>query len=115
MLHQKMARSAKGYKHTEDIDRVTVYPLLDLVVEDYQLNKRDTTYDTQKRIDRHLWPCFGGKRAVEVGAKLLKAYRMHRQQLGSQAATINKELTFLRRGFLLGSQHEPQAIRSARY
>jgi hypothetical protein len=48
---------------------------------------------------RGQWPYFGGKRAAEVGTKLLKAYRIHRQQLGSQAATINKELTFLSNRF----------------
>jgi hypothetical protein len=52
----------EGINYTEDIDRVTVDQLLDLVVEDYQLNKRDTTYDTEKRIDKHLRPYFGGKR-----------------------------------------------------
>jgi hypothetical protein len=111
MLRQKMARSrAKGYKYTEDIDRVTVDQLLDLVIKDYQLHKRDTTYDTKMRIDNHLRPYFGGKRAVNVGTKLPKAYRMHRQQLRCQPATINKELTFLRRGFWLGFQHEPRLV-----
>jgi hypothetical protein len=104
MLRQKMARSAaKAYKYSEDIDRVTVDQLLDLVVEDYQLNKRDTTYDTTMRIDKHLRPYFGSKRAGEIGTKLLKAYRVHRQQLGCQPATINKELTFLRRASVSAS------------
>ena len=111
MLRQKVARSAaRGYKYTADVDRVTVDQLLDLVIEDYQLNKRDTTYDTEKRIDKHLRPFFGDKRAIEIGTKVLKAYRVHRQQGGGQPATINKELTFLRRGFRLGLEHEPRLV-----
>jgi integrase len=111
MLRQKMARAAaKGYEYTEDTDRVTVDQLLDLVIEDYQLNKRETTYDTEKRIDKHLRPYFGSKRATEIGTKLLKAYRVHRELTGCQPATINKELTFLRRGFRLGFEHEPRLV-----
>jgi hypothetical protein len=63
LLRKKIADVAnKTYAHTEDPDKVTVNQLLDLVVEDYRDNKRNTTYDTQKRIDKHLRPFFGQKR-----------------------------------------------------
>jgi hypothetical protein len=42
------------------------------VVEDYRDEKRQSTYDASKRIDAHLRPYFGQKKAVDVGTKLLK-------------------------------------------
>src|SRR5579875_2490662 len=59
LLRQKTAAAAnQSYSYTEDVDRVTVNQLLDLVVEDYRDNKRNSTDDTQKRIDKHLRPFF---------------------------------------------------------
>jgi hypothetical protein len=99
LLREKMAAATKkSYSYTEDPDKVTVNQLLDLVVEDYRESKRSTTDDTQKRIDKHLRPLFRQKRATDVGTKLLKDYRRMRDASGDAEATINKELTWLRRG-----------------
>jgi hypothetical protein len=113
LLREKMAAATKkSYSYTEDPDKVTVNQLLDLVVEDYRESKRSTTDDTQKRIDKHLRPLFRQKRATDVGTKLLKDYRRMRDASGDAEATINKELTWLRRGFKLGARHEPKLVES---
>jgi integrase len=110
-----MAAAQKSHVYTEDADRVTVNQLLDLVVEDYRDNKRNTTYDTQKRIDKHLRPFFGQKRASQIGTKLLKEYRRKRDASGDAEATINKELTWLRRAFKLGLRNEPTLVLNVPY
>jgi hypothetical protein len=111
LLREKMAAAnKKSYAYTEDHDRVTVNQLLDLVVDDYRDNKRATTDDTEKRIEKHLKPFFGQKRARDIGTKLLKDYRRKREATGDAEATINKELTWLRRGFKLGARHEPKLV-----
>ena len=91
MLREKIAAAnKKSYSYTEDPDRVTVNQLLDLVTEDYRDNKRASADDTQKRIDKHLRPFFGQKRASEIGTKLLKEYRRKRESDGDAEATIKK-------------------------
>jgi integrase len=116
MLREKIAAaSPKSYTYTEDVNNVLVNQLLDLVVEDYRENKRATTNDTEKRIDKHLRPFFGQKRARDVGTKLLKEYRRRRDGSGDAEATINKELTWLRRAFKLGARHEPKLVLNVPY
>jgi integrase len=100
----------QSYSYTEDPDRVAVNQLLDLVIEDYRDNKRASAADTEKRIDKHLRPFFGQKRASNIGTKLLKEYRRGRESSGDAEATINKELTWLRRAFKLGARHEPKLV-----
>ena len=116
LLREKMAAaSKKSYAYTEDPDKVTVNQLLDLVIEDYRDNKRNTTDDAQKRIDKHLRPFFGQKRAIDIGTKLLKEYRHKREASGDAEATINKELKWVRRGFRLGFRHEPKLVLNVPY
>ena len=116
LLRKKVAAAAnKSYAHTEDVDKVTVNQLLDLVIEDYRDNKRSTTDDTQKRIDKHLRSFFGQKKAREIGTRLLKEYRRTREKTGDAEATINKELTWLRRSFKLGARHEPKLVLNVPY
>ena len=111
LLRQKMAAaSKKAYVYSEDPDKVTVNQLLDMVVEDYRDARRNTTDDTEKRIDKHLRPFFGARLAHDVGTKLLKEYRRRRERSEDAVATINKELTWLRRGFKLGMRHEPRLV-----
>jgi hypothetical protein len=109
LLREKMAAAAsKSYDYSEDLDRVSVNQLLDLVVHDYRDENRQNTYDTSKRIDAHLRPFFGNKRAVDVGTKLMKEYRRLRITEAAEAS-VNKELAWLRRAFYLGLEHEPRA------
>lgn len=116
LLREKMAAAAqKSYCYTEDPAKVKVNQLLDLVLEDYRENNRNSTDDTQKRIDKHLRPFFGHRRASEIGTKLLKEYRRQREATGDAEATVNKELTWLRRGFRLGVRHEPKLVHSVPY
>jgi hypothetical protein len=65
VLRQKIANVARYSEYSQQIERVLVDQLLDLVVEDYQFNKRGSTYDTELRINKHLRPFFGQKRANE--------------------------------------------------
>ena len=46
---------------------------------------------------------------------MINKYVSTREHCGAEAATINKELAFLRRAFRLGLQHDPQLIRKVPY
>ncbi len=108
-LRQKMARAALRVQHTEDPDKVQVSQLLDLMIEDYQLAKRGSTYDLECRINKHLRPHFGLEPAKRVTTSLIKKYIQLRLPEAAEA-TINKELAFLRRAFRLGFRNDPQLV-----
>jgi hypothetical protein len=40
--------------------------LLDLLAEDYKFQKRETTYDTEHRVDAHSRPFFGEMKSQEI-------------------------------------------------
>jgi integrase len=109
MLRQKIANVARYSDYSKQIEQVLVDQLLDLVVEDYQFNKRGSSYDTGLRIDKHLRPAFGHRRAVDITTPMIKKYTTGRTSEAA-AATVNKELSFLRRAFRLGQQHEPPLV-----
>ena len=109
LLKQKMAQAALSVQHTDDPDKVQVSQLLDLLVEDYQMAKRGSTYDLECRINKHLRPYFGLKLAKQVTTSLIKQYIKTRLPKAAEA-TINKELAFLRRGFRLGFMNDPLLV-----
>ena len=109
ILRQKMAKFARSGEYAHQTERVLVNQLLDLVVEDYTFYKRSSAYDAELRIDKHLRPFFGQKRPSEVTSPLIKRYTAARSN-EAEAATVNKELAYLRRSFRLGLQHEPPLV-----
>ena len=110
LLRHKMAKAATEAVHySEEPERVLVGQLLDLLIENYRFAKRHSTYDAECRIDKHLRPFFGHKKATAVTTRLLKQYLAARID-EAQPATINKELAYLRRAFRLGFWHEPQLV-----
>ena len=109
-----MAKATRYVEYSEQIDRVLVDQLLDLIVEDYRFNRRSSTYDLELRIDKHLRPFFGQKKAVDVTTTVIKNYTAARSKK-AEPATINKELAYLRRAFRLGHQNEPQLVEKVPY
>ncbi len=96
ILREKMAKAAEQNKYSSDVERVLVDQLLDLVIEDYQFNERGSAHDTELRINKHLRPFFGDKRAAGLTTPLINKYTGKRAKEAA-AATVNKELAHLRR------------------
>ena len=109
LLRQRMAKAERYSQYSHEVSRVPVDQLLDLVIEDYRFHKRTSTYDTELRINRHLRPFFGQKKAVDVTSASIRAYTIERSK-ESEPATVNKELAYLRRAFRLGLQNEPSLV-----
>jgi hypothetical protein len=109
ILREKLAKAARYAEYSEHVELVLVNQLLDLVIEDYRLSNRSTTYDAERRIEMHLRPFFGNTKAIAVTTAAIKKYTLMRaRQVAS--ATVNKELAYLRRAFRLGFQNEPQLV-----
>jgi hypothetical protein len=109
ILRQKLAKASRYTEYSEHVELVPVNQLLDLVIEDYRLSNRATTYDAELRIEKHLRPFFGNKRAIAVTAAAIKKYTLMRARQ-AEPATANKELAYRRRAFRLGFQNEPQLV-----
>ncbi len=45
ILREKMAKASQEDEYSDDIERVLVNQLLNLVIEDYQFNQRGSAYD----------------------------------------------------------------------
>ena len=110
MLRSRMAAAKRFPEHSNEPERVRVGHLLDLLIENYRLQKRKSFHDTQIRVDRHLRPALGDIKVQSLSSTKLRSYVQHRKAQGALAATINKELAWLRRALHLGSREEPPLV-----
>ena len=109
MLRKRMA-NASAECHVMQPERVKIWQLLDLLIEDYRYKGRKSIYDTELRVNQHLRKYFGKMKAQALSTTVLRAYVTRRQRQKAEAATINKELSWLRRSMNLGRLHDPQLV-----
>lgn len=92
----------RGVPVTPKLGRLTFDEAVAMVVADYQMNKRDTLADVQRRVDKHLRPFFGGRnRMIGITTDRVTTYSVDRQNAGASNAEINRELAILKRAFSL--------------
>jgi len=91
-------------------ERVLVSQLLDDVLEDFAANARKSLPSVEGGIRLHLRPVFGRIRVASLGTNLLKKYIANRKNEDAANATINRELTILKRAFNLGYRAEPPLV-----
>jgi integrase len=71
------------------------------VLLDYQQNARRSLPDVQRHVRLHLQPFFGHRPMAAITPAHLRRYIAHRQRHGARNATINRELSVLKRAFTL--------------
>jgi integrase len=108
VLQRKLGEIASG-KPTS-AERINISALLQLLIEDYRRHDRADLCEAEQRVNRLLKPHFGEQRASAFTTKMLNAYIAQRQAQGRKNATINRELSLLRRAFRLGFEHDPQLV-----
>jgi site-specific recombinase XerD len=86
------------------VNRKTVSELLDDVVTDYKNHDRKTTKKAGERIRLHLRPFFGALNAAQVSDDRVRTYITQRKAEGAANATINRELSLLKRGYSLNER-----------
>lgn len=108
-------------RRTAHPDEVKIGTLLDLVIDDYKANGQKTIGNACGQIEHSLRPYFGDllaetldSRQVEKWMSWRQTHRLRKSVRGGhtelQPASINRELSLLRRAYQLGYERKPQMV-----
>src|SRR5437773_534923 len=71
------------------------------VLDDYRMNRKRSPLDVEPYVRLHLGPSFGRHRLAAITTADIRRYVLRRQEEGARNATINRELSVLKRAFTL--------------
>ena len=95
---------ARGLPVTPKIGRLRFDEAAEDVLNDYRVNGKRSLDDVPRRFTLHLTPFFAGRRLSTVTTPDVRVYVAQRQAAGASNATVNRELTVLKRAFSLALQ-----------
>jgi integrase len=84
----------------------TVGVLLDDLLRDYRINGQSIDW-AEIVVEKHLRPAFARIPIPKLNTSHIRSYITARLEKGRKNATINRELSLLRRAFTLGVEHDP--------
>jgi integrase len=91
----------RGAPITPRMSRLTVNEAIMALLTEYKVNGRRTHGDLKRRLERHLGPFFGHLRVATVTTADINRYIAKRQEEKAANATINRELSGLKRALTL--------------
>jgi hypothetical protein len=103
LLKQHLGDVAAGTFIGPQRDRTTFEDLAQMVVDDYKANGKRSLDRIEDAIN-HLRITFGGMKAIDITADRVTAYTAGRKAEQAANATVNRELSALRRMFRLGER-----------
>jgi integrase len=112
LLNSREGDIARGVPITSKMGRIKFSEMADDVINDYKANKRRSTDDVERMLEKHILPFFGEARASAITTTEIRKYITKRQEEASgrhgkretSNGTINRELTVIKRAFSLGAQ-----------
>lgn len=103
-LQKRLGEITEGRFAGPFADRVTVSELLDDLITDYAINGKRSLKQAKIRVESHLRPYFGKRKAQALTTAHVNSYIAKRQESGAANATVNRELAALKRAYNLAVQ-----------
>jgi integrase len=107
ILRQRLAEVESNPAESPRIEQ-----LADGLFHDYRINEHRSLGDVEARWRLHLKPVFGSLPATELDSQLLARYIDKRREEQASNATINRELSCLKRMLRLANQASPPRVPS---
>ncbi len=110
ILRKRLGQISTGTYIGPSLERIHMSDLAEDLIRDYKVNGRKSLGHLEARWTLHLKHFFGRLRAVEVTSDLVTRYVDSRQEEGASNATINRELSVLKRTFYLARECTPPKV-----
>lgn len=105
LLRLREGMIARGIFVRPNIERIKFDELVEDLIVDYQVNGYTTFSDMKRRLDLHILPRFSGSFAASINRSHVMKYISLRQKEEASAASINRELSIVKRCYSLGVEN----------